>query len=448
MVNEDLQYTLICDDGSKLFYKPHTSELIDSSGMNVYEKNPVQISKVNDFYVETPKDYKHRHLANLIHPFFNPGKKVKEVGRLKIQLGLKCNYSCEYCSQASFVPDASISTDDDVDIFLEKLEKNLNLEDCGLVELWGGEPLLYWKKIKKIVPYIYNINPSVEFSIVTNGSLINQEKIDFFKKYKFSVTMSHDGPGYHLRGPDPLDNKRKFKFIEQLIELNKKDELGFSFSIVWTKENNNFEETIKWFQDKFNNPNVPISAEGVVEAYDINTATNEKTGKFDYSFLQTFEDRVYDGLVDGTKPLTNVFSSVDKINEFFGTLIYKKHGNTVGQKCGMENEDDIAIDLKGNVLTCQNVGLEKNHYAGDVEDLEEVRVKSSRHWSWREECSHCPVLQLCQGSCMFLTGKEFAQTCWNEYAYNMGHFKAAITYLTGKRVVDIEGDVRRPSLDG
>ena len=112
----------------------------------------------------------------------------------------------------------------------------------------------------------------------------------------------------------------------------------------------------------------------------------------------------------------------------------------------MDQNDDIAVDLKGNVLTCQNVGLEKEHLAGHLDNIDNVTVKSSQHWSWRNECTHCPVVQLCQGSCMFLKGQEFAQTCWNEYAYNMGIFRGAIKMLTGKEVVSVEGDIRRPSL--
>lgn len=447
MINENLNYTLHCEGGQKLYYNPHTSSLTNENGKNVYEKNPIGITKVNDYYVETPVDYKHSHLANPIHPFFNPARKVNTPMRLKIQLGLKCNYKCEYCSQASFVADASISDEDDVNDFIEKFDKRLDLSECGIIELWGGEPLLYWKQIKKLVPFLKSRCPDdVEFLIVTNGSLLTREKVDFFKEYKFTIAMSHDGPGYHLRGPDPLDSPRKYALVQELIELNKKNILNFSFSIVWTKENNDFEETIKWFQDKFDDVNVPVSAEGVVEAYDINTALNDRTGKFTEEYAQKFENSIYKGITEGTQPLLKVFSVVDKINEFYGTLLYKKDADHVGQKCGMDRDNDIAVDLKGNVMTCQNVGLENDHHAGHLDNIDDVVVKSSQHWSWRVECSHCPVLQLCQGSCMFLKGQEFAQTCWNEYAYNMGIFKGAIKLLTGKKVLEVEGDIRRPSL--
>lgn len=447
-VDKDLTYTLICDDGAKFYYKPHVSSLVDEEGKDLYSMNPVAISKVNKWYMESPGEGCGGVEVNPIHPLFNPGKKTRAPGRLKIQLGLKCNYSCEYCSQASFVPDATVTDNDDLEEFMQKLDDRLDLAGCGTVELWGGEPLLYWKKIKVLVPFLKErVAEDCEFTIVTNGSLINQEKIDFFKEHKIDITMSHDGPGYHLRGPDPLDNPRKFRFIQQLVDLNDREELGFSFSMVWTKENTkDFDHTVNWFVDKFKDKNVPVSAEGIVEAYDIDTAMNDKTGKFDYSGLEDLEERFFKGLTEGNRPLMKVFTSVDKINEFYGTLIHKKDSDYVGQKCGMDQDDDLAVDLKGNVLTCQNVGLEKKHLSGHMDKMEEVRTKSSQHWTWRKECRNCPVVQLCQGSCMFLKGKEFAQTCWNEYAYNMAHFRAAIKFITGKTIIDIEGKQERPEL--
>lgn len=446
-MNKELEYKLYTESGKIFTYFPYKSLLLNDHGHNVYEKNPISVTKVNDFFVETAKDYGHAHVVDPIHPFFNPGKKVNTPMRLKIQLGLKCNYKCEYCSQSTFVPAASITNDDDVDEFLQKLDERLDLSDCQIIELWGGEPLLYWKKIKKLVPALkQRCSDDVEFNTVTNGSLLTQEKVDFFIEHKFSVVMSHDGPGYHLRGPDPLDNPRKLALVKQLIEANKNNEMGFALSMVITKENNNFEETVKWFQDKLEDPYVPITAEGVVEAYDLKTAENDRTGKFTEEYAKEFEEKVYKGITTGTQPLLKVFSVVDKINEFFGSLLYKKDGDMVGQKCGMDRDDDIAVDLKGNVMTCQNVGLEKNHHAGHLDNIDDVRVLSSQHWSWRNECTHCPVVQLCQGSCMFLTGKEFAQTCWNEYAFNMGIMRGAFTLLTGQNIVKIEGDIVRPKI--
>lgn len=56
----------------------------------------------------------------------------------------------------------------------------------------------------------------------------------------------------------------------------------------------------------------------------------------------------------------------------------------------------------------------------------------------------CPVVQLCRGSCMFLEGDFFAQSCANEFAFNFGIMMAAIWHLTGMVVVGVEAAARRP----
>ena len=54
----------------------------------------------------------------------------------------------------------------------------------------------------------------------------------------------------------------------------------------------------------------------------------------------------------------------------------------------------------------------------------------------------CPVLQLCKGSCMFLEGEFFAQSCANEFAFNMGIMMAAVWWLTRMVVVGMENTGR------
>jgi uncharacterized protein len=41
------------------------------------------------------------------------------------------------------------------------------------------------------------------------------------------------------------------------------------------------------------------------------------------------------------------------------------------------------------------------------------------------------------GSCMFLEGDFFKQSCANEFAFNMGVMMAAVWHLTGMAVVGV-----------
>lgn len=82
---------------------------------------------------------------------------------------------------------------------------------------------------------------------------------------------------------------------------------------------------------------------------------------------------------------------------------------------------------------------EKLRASGDA-----IALDTATHFAFRDECMSCPVVQLCKGSCMFLEGEFFKQSCANEFAFNMGIMMAAIWHLTGMVVVGLEGG-RLPS---
>ena len=101
----------------------------------------------------------------------------------------------------------------------------------------------------------------------------------------------------------------------------------------------------------------------------------------------------------------------------------------------MQSPDAIAVDLLGNVMTCQNTGAKGVHKIGHVADFDAIALDTATRFAFRPECMACPVVELCKGLCMFLEGDFFAQSCANEFAFNMGIMMAAVWYLTGMVVV-------------
>ncbi|MDE2465574.1 MAG: hypothetical protein KGO02_17945, partial [Alphaproteobacteria bacterium] len=79
-------------------------------------------------------------------------------------------------------------------------------------------------------------------------------------------------------------------------------------------------------------------------------------------------------------------------------------------------------------------------------DFDSIALDTSYHWSKRPNCSHCPVLQLCGGACMYSEGADFDLSCENEFHYNSAIMAGALYWLTGKLMVHIEGEIRRPTL--
>lgn len=61
------------------------------------------------------------------------------------------------------------------------------------VHLFGGEPLLVFPLIKKIISHIKSENSKVQIRLDTNGSLLSGRILDFLRKNKVSLTLSMDG---------------------------------------------------------------------------------------------------------------------------------------------------------------------------------------------------------------------------------------------------------------
>lgn len=145
--------------------------------------------------------------------------------------------------------------------------------------------------------------------------------------------------------------------------------------------------------------------------------------------------------------------SRQKINGSVDSVRHARPASALGQKCGMDKTDNMAVDLHGNVLTCQSVSAAstgpngKSHLIGKLNDLAGVKMKTSTHWSQRSECTSCPVLQLCHGSCMFLHGPLWDAGCDASYSDNTPFFAAGLEYLTGCKPIYIEGEFRESRKD-
>ena len=105
-----------------------------------------------------------------------------------------CNMSCIYCqAQDSEQKNKGMMTKEiaekAVDIALQSPSRSLTFE------FQGGEPLTNFDTIKHIVEYTEGrkIEKNINYTVVTNTLLLDEEKIEFFEKYKFDISTSLDG---------------------------------------------------------------------------------------------------------------------------------------------------------------------------------------------------------------------------------------------------------------
>jgi uncharacterized protein len=408
---------------STMYYDSTKSTLTDGSGVSLVKPQPLEVKR------EIPA----------VMPLGKTGIKT-----LKIQLGLSCNYECEYCSQR-FVPHAGETNSGDVAPFIDGLDSWVS-EAPERIEFWGGEPLVYIKTLRPLADALRVKYPNALFSIITNGSLLTREINLWLDELGFSVGLSHDGPGQYVRGPDPLENEETRDAILHLYGiLSPKKRM--SFNAMMNKNNVSRSAVQKFFVELTGDENVPIGEGGIVDAYDDGGKANSLTPS---DFLRYRNLTFHDIRTGSAKNFEGV---TQKIMSFVNSIRLARPIEAIGQKCSMDRPDNVAVDLRGNVLTCQNVSAVstapngKSHKIGHVSDLASVELKTSTHWTQRADCPKCPVIHLCAGACMFLDGPLWDASCDNAYSDNIVHFAAGIEFLTGLVPIYIDGDMREDRKD-
>jgi uncharacterized protein len=372
-----------------------------------------------------------------------PGRKGN-IRTLKVSLGLSCNYECNYCSQR-FVPHAESSNSADIEPFVSQLVDAM-IKPPERIEFWGGEPFVYWKTLKPLAERLRRVYPQASFNIITNGSLLDAEKNEWLDRMGFCVGLSHDGPGYHARGADPLDDSEKRVVIMDLYSrLHPQGRI--SINAMLHADNRSRAHVQAWLQEHFGQ-DVRIGEGSFIDPYDDGGLASTFQTQAEHV---NFRALAYKELRLGLASQFDV--AKQKIMDFVGSIRTARPASALGQKCGMDRTDSIAVDLHGNVLTCQNVSAVaaapngQPHQIGHMSNLQAVKMRTATHWSKRKDCASCPVLQLCKGSCMFLEGNLWDAGCNSAYSDNVPFFAAAIEFLTGCIPFYIEGDFRADRQD-
>ena len=110
-----------------------------------------------------------------------------------------CNLNCEYCfaSQGKYHGDRALMSFEvgkqALDFLMDHSGTRRNLE----VDFFGGEPLMNWDVVKRLVEYARSVEKergkNFRFTLTTNGMLIDDDVIDFANREMSNVVLSLDG---------------------------------------------------------------------------------------------------------------------------------------------------------------------------------------------------------------------------------------------------------------
>ena len=184
-------------------YKGHSEEEILSKILQKYASWPeVTADEVKECLEDirslekSGKLFTEDEFENLAIDYKNNSNVVKA---LCLHVAHTCNLSCSYCfaSQGKYHGDRALMSFETgkqaFDFLIANSGTRKNLE----VDFFGGEPLMNWDVVKKLVEYARSVekqhNKNFRFTLTTNGVLIDDDVIDFANKEMSNVVLSLDG---------------------------------------------------------------------------------------------------------------------------------------------------------------------------------------------------------------------------------------------------------------
>ena len=121
------------------------------------------------------------------------------VKALCLHVAHTCNLNCSYCfaSQGRYRGERALMSFDvgkqALDFLMDHSGTRVNLE----VDFFGGEPLMNWDVVKRLVEYARSVEKErgkrFRFTLTTNGMLIDDDVIAFANREMSNVVLSLDG---------------------------------------------------------------------------------------------------------------------------------------------------------------------------------------------------------------------------------------------------------------
>ena len=320
--------------------------------------------------------------------------------------GSRCNLVCQYCfylRKRELYPESTFRMSDEV--LNEYIRQTIEAHRIPEVTFaWqGGEPTIlgidFFKKALDLQKKYCRPGMVIHNTIQTNGVLLDDEWCTFFKKNRFLVGISIDGPReLHDACRTDAAGKGSFDRVMQGLSLVKKHKVEFNVLCTVNAVNGDHPvEVYRFFRDEAKAqfiqfiPVVERDREsGTLTPLSV---TPEQYGKF---LIGVFDEWVKHDV--GT---TYVQHFDTALANWFG----EPHGICVfSPTCGSA----LVIEHTGDIYSCDHF-VDKEHLLGNilntpltgmVNSEKQRQFGRNKKEKLPEYCKKCPVLFACRGECI------------------------------------------------
>lgn len=331
-------------------------------------------------------------------PEVKSGKVSVGIRSLTINVTQICNLKCTYCAAGGDGTYGSAQTKINVENTLPQLKFFLERVPEGgrfNITFLGGEPLLYPDGILEIGNYVRLMTAGrkvqVSFSIVTNGTLINEKTLAVLKSLKANVTVSVDGPAETNDKSRPSKDGRSSTalVVEGVQQLRAaRGDLGLlTLHGVFHRDNLELMKAYEFY--------VGLGA----DRYEFTYSVEENDDDSNKRFLDQMNLIAAKAYAQGGE---SELRKVGVFDQYFRALDNQQQTENF---CG-SGKSFLMMDARNNLYTCPWEVGNKQEQVGQGVDVDFARMEAEQApLIEKNNCQSCWARFLCGGGCMFIHKK-------------------------------------------
>lgn len=312
-----------------------------------------------------------------------------------LPIAASCNLACPYCfAQTDGGFHFGAYDEKKIAATIDYVVEHSNGKPISF-SFFGGEPLLRFDLMKFTAKYVKEKHKDVQigFGITTNGTILNDEIIEFFRENRMKVLVSIDGPDneFNLRHyrqggksiHDVLANIKRLQDAKIPIELR----------ATLLNSNPYICETFKFFEEM----KVQFT---IIFAFSSEN-TSHHYAEYDDETMSHIEKQL-DDLYNYYAPKIRNHETIYnyRLGEVLNLLRFRVKRNV---SCAA-GRTTFTITSKGDIFTCAHFMNNKDRVVGNIYkgglEKEKWEALTPRPVMERAKCRACWVRNLCNGGCM------------------------------------------------
>lgn len=378
---------------------------------------------------------------------FDPEDSTPNISGLDLNISQICNMGCTYCF-------ANQGLYDDVGLMsLEMAKKSVDLfneisvSNSLTIKFFGGEPLLNFKIMKDLVEYSARAleDRHLDFEISTNGTIINEEILNFFKDNPIRIQVSVDGDkNYHDIYRRFRDGKPSYETIIKNLKIMKDFGLNPEIRATLCHKNTDIKVFLKYFTNELGIKSKisPVMSEDV----------NVMLGVEDFA-------EIYRNYLDLYREVrvTKKYKAIFYNSILSAMILHCFDANSSSRPkprpyfCGAGIRM-ISVDMSGNIYPCHGfIGQDEFRMGNVYDSLDILKLKKFLkriNLAHKEGCLNCFARNFCGGGCshcfQFLNGDvNLPHSSFCEFIRTM--YKLAIIFYVYMRDQGLPEDLVRYS---